>query len=294
MGCTLPNPNFLAPNPTRRKAQKYTWRQWMNAVTEENLVSRVVSTLYADALDPSVCVIGCGGAGCNMVSSVHKKGMEGIRTIAMNVDRQALERTHAEVKICLNRKREPKPGTLDFYDDYNWLCDAASVEAMEAVQSGILFLVSGMGGKTGTALAPAIARAAKEKGIVTLAIAVAPFSDEGRSEMAELGIEKLQEYAECVIVLENDSLKQVGMDLPFNQLVDVIDAMVVKIVETANDWISRSFLATIAGEVDSVAKEMIGRQEMESSLIGMSPLVGTVEAQVDPIAIESNGQILRK
>lgn len=266
----------------------------MNAVTEKNMVSRVVSTLYADALDPSVCVLGCGGAGCNIVSSVHEKGIEGVRTIAMNVDGQALDRTQADVKVCLNRTREPKPGTLDFYDDYTWLCDAASVEAMEAVESGILFLVAGMGGRTGTSLAPAIARAAERKGIVTVAIAVAPFSMEGRSETAEKGVQDLQRYAECMVTLENDSLLEIGMDLPFNQLVHVIDEMVVKIVETAVNWISRSFLATIFGEVDSVAKEMVGRQEIDSGLIGMPPPIGAVEARVDPIAIESDGLILRR
>lgn len=266
----------------------------MNAVTQENMVSRVISTLYTDTLDPSVCVLGCGGAGCNIVSSVHEKGIESVRTIAMNVDGQALERTQADVRICLNRKRKPKPGTLDYYDDYTWLCDAASAEAMEAVESGILFLVSGMGGKTGTSLAPAIAKAAERKGIVTVVIAIAPFSVEGRSETSERGIQELQQHSECLVTLENDSLLEIGMDLPFNQLVHVIDEMVVKIVETAVNWISRSFLATIFGEADSVAKEMVGRQEIDSGLVGLTPPVGSVEARVDPIAIESNGQILRR
>jgi cell division protein FtsZ len=266
----------------------------MNAATEENMVSRVVSSLYADALEPTTCVIGCGGAGCNIVSSIHENGTEGIRTIAMNVDEGALERTQAETKICLNRKREPKPGTLDFYDDYGWMCDAASLEAMEAVKSGILFLVSGMGGRTGTTLAPAIAKAAKEKDIVTIAVAITPFSEEGRSDVAEQGVKKLSEYAECVITLENDSLKEVGMDMPFNQAVDVMNAMVVKIVESVQHWISRSFLATIAEEVDAATKEMFGHHEIGDIQIGVTPPVGTVETHVDPIAMESDGRILRK
>ncbi len=70
----------------------------MNAATTEDDISRVVSTLYADALEPTICAMGCGGAGCNIVSLVHGNGIEGIRTIAMNVDREALEKTEAEMK----------------------------------------------------------------------------------------------------------------------------------------------------------------------------------------------------
>jgi cell division protein FtsZ len=264
----------------------------MNAATED--ISRVVSTLYADALEPTICAMGCGGAGCNIVSLVHKNGIEGIRTIAMNVDREALENVEAETKICLNRSRAPRPGTLDYYDDMSGLCDVAGQEAMEAVQSGILFLIAGMGGKTGTTLAPAIAEAAKKKGVVTLAIAVSPFSEEGRSEQAERGIEELRQHAECVIALENDSLKEIGMDLPFNQLVSVMNEMAAKVVENVVNWISRSFLATIFEEVDAVAKEFGNVPEMGAIGIGMSHPPQAVEAQIDPIYIEPDGVILRR
>jgi cell division protein FtsZ len=265
----------------------------MNAATEDD-ISRVVSTLYADALEPTICAMGCGGAGCNIVSLVHRNSIEGIRTIAMNVDREALENTEAETKICLNRKREPRPGTLDYYDDLNGLCEVAGQEALEAVQSGILFLITGMGGKTGTALAPAIAEAAKKKGIVTIAIAISPFSEEGRSEAAEKGIQDLREHAECVIALENDSLKEVGMDLPFNQLVNVMNEMVAKVVENVKDWISHTFLATIAGEVDAVAQEFIHGPDMVGIGLGMSNPPEAVEAEIDPIAMGPNGMILRR
>lgn len=292
MGCTLPPRSFwhkpLAGQTTA------TWRQTMNAATTEDDISRVVSTLYADALEPTICAMGCGGAGCNIVSLVHRNGIEGIRTIAMNVDREALEKTEAETKICLNRKREPKPGTLDYYDDLNGLREVAGQEALEAVQSGILFLIAGMGGKTGTALAPAIAEAAKKKGIVTIAIAISPFSEEGRSEEAEKGIRDLREHAECVIALENDSLKDVGMDLPFNQLVSVMNEMVAKVVENVKDWISHTFLATIAGEVDAVAQEFMTRPEMVGIGLGIANPLGAIEAEIDPITMESNGMILRR
>ncbi|MFQ6061086.1 MAG: hypothetical protein ACE5KV_07335 [Thermoplasmata archaeon] len=266
----------------------------MYTATEENMVSRVVSSLYANALEPTTYVIGCGGAGCNIVSAIHENCTEGVRTIAMNVDQEALNRTQAEIKICLERKTEPKPGTLDFYDNYSWMCDAATLEAMETVESGILFLVSGMGGKTGTALAPAIAKAAKEKGIVTIAIAISPFSEEGRSGEAEAGIKELGKFAQCVINLENDSLKKVGMNLPFNQAVGVITAMVTKIVESVKDWISRSFLATIAEEVDAAAKEMLGQLNISGVPIGIAPPLGTAERQIDPVAVESNGRLFRR
>ncbi len=292
MGCTLPPGLSGVPKPLAGQSTA-TWRQTMNTATEDN-IGRVVSTLYADALEPTICAMGCGGAGCNIVSLVHRNGIEGIRTIAMNIDREALENTEAETKICLNRTRTPKPGTLDYYDDMSGLCDVAGQEAMEAVQSGILFLVVGMGGRTGTMLAPAIAKAAKTKGIVTMAIAISPFSEEGRSEEAERGIDELRKHAECVIALENDSLKDIGMDLPFNQLVSVMNEMAAKVIENVVDWISRSFLATIYEEVDAVAREFVRVPEIGTIGVGMSNPPVPAEADVNPIAIESNGMILRR
>jgi hypothetical protein len=94
--------------------------------------------------------------------------------------------------------------------------------------------------------------------------------------------------------LENDSLKEVGMELPFNQLVEVMNEMVAKVVENVKDWISHTFLATIAGEVDAVAQEFMHTPEMLGIGLGMNNPYEAVEAQVDPIAMESNGMILRR
>ncbi|TIX50887.1 MAG: cell division protein FtsZ, partial [Mesorhizobium sp.] len=74
------------------------------------------------------------------------------------------------------------------------------------------FITAGMGGGTGTGAAPVIARAARDAGILTVAVVTKPFVFEGkrRTQAAEEGIERLRECADTVIVIPNQNLFRVA------------------------------------------------------------------------------------
>lgn len=74
------------------------------------------------------------------------------------------------------------------------------------------FITAGMGGGTGTGAAPVIARAARDAGILTVAVVTKPFAFEGRRRMqaAEEGIERLRESADTVIVIPNQNLFRIA------------------------------------------------------------------------------------
>jgi cell division protein FtsZ len=83
----------------------------------------------------------------------------------------------------------------------------------------MVFITAGMGGGTGTGAAPIIAMAAREMGILTVGIVTAPFGFEGsmRLRQAELGIERLREHVDSLIVINNNKLREVYGNLGFKQ-----------------------------------------------------------------------------
>jgi cell division protein FtsZ len=82
----------------------------------------------------------------------------------------------------------------------------------------MLFITAGMGGGTGTGAAPVIARIAKEidledeevNKILVVAIVTLPFHFEGRKrkQLADKGIEELRKYADAVLIISNDKLRE--------------------------------------------------------------------------------------
>lgn len=77
------------------------------------------------------------------------------------------------------------------------------------VDEGMVFITAGMGGGCGTGTAPVVAQAAKNMGILTVAVVTKPFAFEGRGRMkvAEAGIEELRKFTDAILVIPNNNLK---------------------------------------------------------------------------------------
>src|SRR3546814_7602842 len=70
------------------------------------------------------------------------------------------------------------------------------------------FDAAGMGGGTGTGAAPVIAKAARDRGILTVGVVTKPFMFEGARRMrsADAGIAELQEHVDTLIIIPNQNL----------------------------------------------------------------------------------------
>ena len=75
----------------------------------------------------------------------------------------------------------------------------------------MVFITAGMGGGTGTGAAPIVAEVAKEMGILTVAVVTKPFPFEGkkRAQVANQGIEQLQQHVDSLITIPNEKLLDV-------------------------------------------------------------------------------------
>ena len=75
----------------------------------------------------------------------------------------------------------------------------------------MVFVTAGMGGGTGTGGAPLVAEISRGLGALTVGVVTKPFSFEGgrRIQVALEGLERLQGYADTLVVVPNDRLLQI-------------------------------------------------------------------------------------
>ncbi len=158
-------------------------------------------------------VIGVGGGGCNAVNRMIESGMRGVRLVAVNTDKQALNCSQAETKMQIGEKLTRGLGA-GANPEIGQRAAEESIEEIIKIMDGsdMVFITAGMGGGTGTGAAPIIAKAAKDLGILTVGVVTKPFTFEGKKRMshAELGIKFLKKYVDSLVIVPNDKLLQVA------------------------------------------------------------------------------------
>jgi cell division protein FtsZ len=164
-------------------------------------------------------VIGVGGGGSNAVNHMYSQGINGVDFVVCNTDAQALQNSPVPSKIQLGVSlteglgagANPEVGEQAAKESIE------QIKEMLASNSKMVFLTVGMGGGTGTGAAPIIAKAARELDLLTIGIVTIPFSFEGkmRNDQAQQGIEKLREYVDSLVVINNNKLREVYGNLGF-------------------------------------------------------------------------------
>ncbi len=160
-------------------------------------------------LKPRISVIGVGGAGGNAVNNMIESALEGVEFIVANTDAQALGLAKADRRIQLGAATTQGLGAGSIPDVGRAAAEESLEEIMEHVgNSHMVFVTAGMGGGTGTGAAPVIAKAAKEKDILTVGVVTKPFHFEGarRMKIAMAGIEELQQHVDTLLIIPNQNL----------------------------------------------------------------------------------------
>ena len=164
-------------------------------------------------------VIGVGGGGSNAVNHMYSQGIKGVDFVICNTDAQALQSSPIPTKIQLGATlteglgagANPEVGAEAAEESIE------EIKAMLGTHSKMVFINVGMGGGTGTGAAPVIARVARELDLLTIGIVTIPFTFEGkmRNDQAQKGIEKLREYVDSLVVINNNKLREVYGNLGF-------------------------------------------------------------------------------
>ncbi|MEK6863580.1 MAG: cell division protein FtsZ [Nanoarchaeota archaeon] len=193
-------------------------------------------------------VIGCGGAGNNTINRISEIGIKGVETIAMNTDAQDLLYTNADKKILIGKELTQGLGA----GSNPKIGEEAAKESESDIKkllehSDLIFITCGLGGGTGTGSAPFVAQIAKKMGILSVGIVTIPFSMEGshRFENAMIGLEKLEQNVNTLIVIPNEKLLQIAPHLPLQTAFKVADEILTNAVKGIAELVTRTGLVNL-------------------------------------------------
>lgn len=193
-------------------------------------------------------VVGCGGGGNNTINRITEVGIAGAATVAINTDAQDLLYTTADTKLLIGKETtqglgagsQPKVGE-----------DAArenEADLKKAIHGAdMVFVTCGLGGGTGTGSAPVVSEVAKKQGALTVGVVTLPFAMEGqrRYENAVIGLEKMENIVDTLIVIPNDKLIELAPDLPLQTAFKVADEILTNAVKGIAELVTKAGLVNL-------------------------------------------------
>jgi cell division protein FtsZ len=200
--------------------------------------------------DPRILVVGCGDAGCNMVTRLANLGVSGAETLAVNSDRRRMDRIRADKKIHIGRGIVRGDGAGGD-PEIGRIAAESSRRALEVAlgKRDLVFVAAGLGGGTGTGAAPVICDMAKDLGAMAVGIFALPLGagwrrcDEGLE--AQVDIETLVKAANTSILLDNNRILEMAPDLSADQAFSVMDQVVAEIAKGIVETITQTSLINL-------------------------------------------------
>jgi len=186
----------------------------------------------------NIKVFGVGGAGCNAITWLFNKGVNGAGVYAANTDALHLSITKADEKILLGKELTRGLGAGGKAEVGREAAKESISELKKAVHGAdMIFIIGGCGGGTATGAMPVIAQLAKETSAVVIGVVTMPFEcEKARIEKAEFGLQELREHVDTAIVIDNNRLVDIAGQLPIQQAFavanELISTMIKGIVET--------------------------------------------------------------
>ncbi|RLQ88177.1 cell division protein FtsZ [Notoacmeibacter ruber] len=245
-------------------------------------------------LKPRITVFGVGGGGGNAVNNMISAGLEGVDFVVANTDAQALAMSKsdriiqlgANVTEGLGAGSQPEVGRAAAEECIDEIVDHLSSTHM-------CFVTAGMGGGTGTGAAPVVARAAREKGILTVGVVTKPFDFEGKRRMriADQGIEDLHKAVDTLIVIPNQNLFRIANDkTTFADAFGMADQVLFSGVACITDLMVKEGLINLDfADVRSVMREMGKAMMGTGEASGEGRAMAAAEAAIaNPLLDESS------
>lgn len=179
---------------------------------------------------PRIAVIGVGGAGCNVVSMFYNTCCP-VETVAVNTDRGSLDETSADVKIHICKEVTKGEGAFGDVRIGRKCAKVHEAELAEAIEGrSAVFLIAGMGGGTGTGASSVIAEICARMDVMCIAVAIEPFSVEGRMDVAVAGLRSLESMCRNVIALKNDKIFDIMSDAGMEEALAAVNRSIVDAV----------------------------------------------------------------
>ncbi len=208
-----------------------------------------------------IMVVGVGGGGSNAVNHMFKLGITDVSFMVCNTDRQALERSPIPTKIRLGETLTEGLGAGNKPERGRAAAEESLEEIKEAFREKnikMVFVTAGMGGGTGTGAAPVIAKAAKEMGILTVAIVTIPFKTEGRRRIMQAieGIEEIRHNVDSLLVVNNENIHEIYGELTLSEAFGKADDILATAAKSIAEIITQEYRVNVDfADVQTVMKD---------------------------------------
>jgi len=221
----------------------------------------------------TIKVFGTGGAGCNTITWLFNKGINGATIYGINTDALHLSITKADEKILIGKELTRGLGCGGWPQKGREAAKESVSELKKSVSNAdMVFICAGMGGGTGTGAAPVVGQLAKEAGAVVIAVVTMPFEcEKARIDKAEFGLQELREVVDTVIVIDNNRLVDIAGNLPMEQAFAVANELVSTMIKGIVETITLPSLINLDyADVSAIMKggdvAVIGVGESDSSM----------------------------
>lgn len=162
-----------------------------------------------------IMVIGVGGGGGNAVANMYRQKVNKVTFVAVNTDEPALKTLPIPNKVVIGdghgAGNDPEVARKAAE------ADIEKINSIFGRNTRMVFITAGLGGGTGTGAAPVVARAAKQRGLLTIGIVTIPFLFEGKKKIVKAlaGAETLSPYVDALLIINNERLAEIYPDLDF-------------------------------------------------------------------------------
>lgn len=221
-------------------------------------------------------VIGVGGGGGNAINHMVNSGLQNVDFIAVNTDAQDLRRNRAPYLVQVGEKITKGLG-VGGDPERGKLAAEESKEKLKLIigQCDLLFITAGMGGGTGTGVAPYLAKLAKElygDELLVIGVVTRPFNFEGyvRERQADEGIKEMSKYVDSMIIVPNEKLfANIDPETSSKEAFKMVDEVLLQAVKGISEVITQPGEVNI--DFNDIRKVMC---HSNKSLIGIGEASG--------------------
>ena len=186
-----------------------------------------------------VAIVGCGGAGCNVLRRV--AAPPNATRIAMN---DTVHPSMAEVstRVLVASDSLQAYASMDEKAVPNMETDEEKEISAALLDRDIVVMLGGLGGELGGWGMGLVGRVARILGDASVAFATVPFTVEGpiRRQLAEAQLRLLQKRADGVVTFSNDQLLQIAKDLPLTKAFAALGAIMARPASELGAVLTRS------------------------------------------------------
>jgi len=246
-----PSSNEINPEPVEIQRSAEPPRKSEPVVENTSMSNNAIDAELEEMLGrqrAKIKVVGAGGGGNNTINRITEVGIKGTESIAVNTDAQDLLYTNSNKKILIGKETTQGMGA----GSNPKLGEEAARENEHDIKkalygSDMVFITCGLGGGTGTGSAPVIADIAKKMGALTVGVVTLPFAMEGhmRYENAIIGLEKMEQIVDTLIVIPNDKLLELAPDLPLHTAFKVADEILTSAVKGIAELVTKAGLVNL-------------------------------------------------